>query len=186
MFLKAYEVPYSVDPLIVRGLDYYTRTVFEFTSTSDKLALNGGGRYDGLAEILGGQSTPGIGFGAGIERIIQEMKRQGITPPVEPQPRVFVAYFDRTLEVKDAAVQLVSQLRHAEIKAEMSYGDRSPKAQMKRANGSGAAYAVLLKGEELAEGLVTVKDLQAGGTDNESKQVQVKREELIAYLQKQA
>jgi histidyl-tRNA synthetase len=184
-FLKAYEVPFSHDPLIVRGLDYYTRTVFEFTSTSDKLALNGGGRYDGLAEILGGQPTPGIGFGAGMERIIQELKRQGITPPAEPQPRVFVAYFDRTLEVKDAAVQLVAQLRHAGIKAEMSYGDRSPKAQMKRANSSGAAYAVLLKGEELAEDLITVKDMQAGGIDNESKQVQIKREELIAYLLRQ-
>src|SRR5207249_4112236 len=105
-FLKAYEVPFSVDPLIVRGLDYYTRTVFEFTSTLDKLALNGGGRYDGLADILGGQHTPGIGFGAGIERIIQEMKRQGIEAPPEAQPRVFVTYFDRTSEGKQAAVQL--------------------------------------------------------------------------------
>jgi histidyl-tRNA synthetase len=182
-FLKDYEVPFSVDPLIVRGLDYYTRTVFEFTSMRDKLALNGGGRYDGLAEILGGQHTPGIGFGAGIERIIQELKRQGITPPEEPRPRAFVAYFDRTPEGKNTAVQLVAELRLAGVKTEMSYGDRSPKAQMKRANGSGADYAVLLKSEELAEGLVTVKDLQAAGTDIDSKQVQVKRDELIAYLQ---
>src|SRR6266566_6478399 len=72
-FLRVYDVPYELDPLIVRGLDYYTRTVFEFTSDIDKLALNGGGRYDGLAEILGGAHTPGIGFGAGIERIILEM-----------------------------------------------------------------------------------------------------------------
>jgi histidyl-tRNA synthetase len=182
-FLKAYEVPFSVDPLIVRGLDYYTRTVFEFTSTRDKLALNGVGRYDGLAEILGGQHTPGIGFGAGIERIIQELKRQGITPPEEPRPRAFVTYFDRTPEGKNAAVQLVAELRLAGIKTEMSYGDRSPKAQMKRANGSGADYAVLLKSEELAEGLVTVKDLQAAGTDIDSKQVQIKRDQLVAYLQ---
>ncbi|HLZ80107.1 MAG TPA: histidine--tRNA ligase, partial [Ktedonobacteraceae bacterium] len=86
-FLRLYDVPVTLDPLIVRGLDYYTRTVFEFTSEIDKLALNGGGRYDGLAELLGGAPTPGIGFGAGIERIILELKKQDIVPPVEEKPR---------------------------------------------------------------------------------------------------
>jgi histidyl-tRNA synthetase len=181
-FLDFYEVPYTLDPLIVRGLDYYTRTVFEFT-VGDKLALNGGGRYDGLAEILGGPPTPGIGFGAGLERIILELKRQGITPPQETPTRVFVAYFGRTQEFKDAAVQVVAQLRHAGIKTEMSYGDRSAKAQMKQANSSGAAYAVLIREEDLASDAVTVKDLQASGMDIESKQVQVKRADLRAYLQ---
>jgi len=182
-FLLSYGVPYTIDSMIVRGLDYYTRTVFEFTSGLDKLALNGGGRYDGLAEILGGQPTPAIGFGAGVERIIQEMKRQGITPPPEQQTRVFVVYFDKTLEVKNAAVQIAAELRHAGIKSDMSYGNRSRKAQLRQANNSGAAYAVLLKEEELASDLVTVKDLLAEGEDIDSKQVQIKRDGLIEYLQ---
>ena len=181
-YLDAYQVPFTLDPLIVRGLDYYTRTVFEFTSEIDKLALNGGGRYDGLAEILGGAHTPGIGFGAGVERIIQELKRQNVTPPAETKTRVFVVYFDKTSEQKNLAVRITSELRHAGIKTDMSYGDRSRKAQMKQANNSGATYAVLIKEEDLASGVVTVRDLQAEGMDIENKQVQVKRENLVAYF----
>lgn len=181
-FLDFHQVPFSIDPLIVRGLDYYTRTVFEFTSDLDKVALNGGGRYDGLAELLGGTPTPGIGFGAGIERIIHELKRQGIVPPAETQTSAFVAYFGKTPEYKDAAIQVTAELRHAGIKAEMSYGDRSRKAQMKQANASGAAYAVIIGESELADHAVTVKDLQAEGMDIESKQVLVKRDALVAYL----
>ena len=181
-YLELYQVPFSLDPLLVRGLDYYTRTVFEFTSELDKVALNGGGRYDGLAEILGGAPTPGIGFGAGIERIILELKRQGITPPAEQQIHAFVVYFERTDELKNAAVQITAELRRAGIKAEMSYGDRSRKAQMKQANSSGAAYSILLKEEEIADDLVTVKDMQAEGTDIDSKQVQIPRMALVEYL----
>ncbi|MFL5704253.1 MAG: histidine--tRNA ligase, partial [Ktedonobacteraceae bacterium] len=179
LFLKAYNVPFKLDPLIVRGLDYYTRTVFEFTSEVDKLALNGGGRYDGLAELLGGSHTPGIGFGAGVERIIAELKKQGIAPPAQERPRAFVVYFGKTLEFKQAAVQLVAELRHAGIKAEMSYGDRSPKAQMKQANNSGAAYALLIGENELANEVVSVKNLQAESMDLAQKQVDVPRAELL-------
>ena len=182
-YLSLYEVPFEIDPLIVRGLDYYTRTVFEFTSDLDKLALVGGGRYDGLAEILGGAHTPGIGFGAGIERIIQEMKRQKIAlADEEERPRAFVVYFGKTPEYKEAAVRTVAELRHAGIKAEMAYGDRSAKSQMKQANNSGAAYAVLIGETELEGGFVTVKDLRAEGLGTESKQVEVRREELVGYL----
>ncbi|HEX4204872.1 MAG TPA: histidine--tRNA ligase [Ktedonobacteraceae bacterium] len=184
-YLEAYEVPYTVDKLIVRGLDYYTRTVFEFTSEENKLALNGGGRYDGLAEILGGQPTPGIGFGMGVERVIQEIKRQGIVPPPEPAPCAFVVYFSKTPEMKNAAVQLTAELRRVGIKAEMSYGDRSGKAQMKQSNNSGATYALLLGEDELANDTVTVKHLQAQGIDDERKQVQIKRTDLLDYLRKQ-
>src|SRR5436305_706103 len=184
-FLQAYQVPFSLDPLIVRGLDYYTRTVFEFTSDIDRLALNGGGRYDGLAELLGGAATPGIGFGTGIERIVQELKRQGITPAPEAQKRVFIAYFDRTLEMQTIAVEITAELRHAGLKTEMSYGRRSAKAQMKQANNSGAHYAVILKSEELAEGFLTVKNLQAEGMDSESKQVKIKRTDLLDYINNQ-
>ncbi len=183
-FLRVYDVPFEIDPLIVRGLDYYTRTVFEFTSDIDKLALNGGGRYDGLAEILGGAPTPGIGFGAGIERTILEMKKQEIAPAVEEQPRAYVVYFGKTPEYKEAAVRTVAELRHAGIKTEMGYGDRSAKAQMKQANNSGAAYAVLIGERELEGGFVTIKDLQAEGMGFESKQVEVKREELVDFLRR--
>ena len=181
-YLTLYEVPFELNPLLVRGLDYYTRTVFEFTAGADKLALGGGGRYDGLAEILGGNPTPGIGFGAGVERIIREMKRQGITPPPEEKAQAFVVYLARTPELKDAVVKLVAELRHAGIKTEMSYGDRSAKAQMKQANASGAHYAVLVGENELANGFVSVRNLRAGGMETEKKQVEVKQENLINYL----
>jgi len=180
--LASYNVPWTLNPLLVRGLDYYTRTVFEFTSSVDKTALGGGGRYDGLAELLGGQPTPGIGFGAGIERLILELKRQGITPPAEERPKAFVAYLGQEPELKDAAMEIVAQLRRAGIKTEMSYGDRSPKAQMRQANASGAAYAVIIGEVELAGDFVTIKDLQAQSMDTEKKQVQVKRDALVAYL----
>jgi histidyl-tRNA synthetase len=179
-----YDVPYEIDPLIVRGLDYYTRTVFEFTSEVDKLALVGGGRYDGLAEILGGTHTPGIGFGAGIERAIQAMKMQKITPPAEEHPQAFVVYFGKSSEYKNAAVRTVAALRHNGIKTEMAYGERSAKSQMKQADNSGAMYALLIGEKELAGGFVTVKDLLAEGLGTESKQVEVKEEELVEYLKK--
>jgi histidyl-tRNA synthetase len=181
-FLEFYGVPYALNPLLVRGLDYYTRTVFEFTSELDKLALNGGGRYDGLAELLGGPPTPGIGFGAGIERIIQELKRQDITPPAEAHTRAFVVALGRSAEVKDATVQLVAELRGAGIKAEMSYGERSFKAQMSQVKASGADYALLLGEDELANGSVTVKDQRISETGEKAQQVQVQRAELVAYL----
>jgi histidyl-tRNA synthetase len=182
-FLKLYHVPFSVDPLIVRGLDYYTRTVFEFTSEIDGLALNGGGRYDGLAEILGGSPTAGIGFGAGVERIIAELKKQDITPPPEELPRAFVVYFGKTTELKEATVQLVAELRRAGIKTEISYGDRSPKAQLKQANSSGADYALLIGDNELRSGVVAVKNLQAAGMQLEQKQIDVPRAQILAYLE---
>ena len=181
-FLKLYNVPFTLDSLIVRGLDYYTRTVFEFTSEIDKLALNGGGRYDGLAELLGGSPTPGIGFGAGVERIILELKKQDIVPPLEEKPRAFVVYFGKTAELKEVAVRLVAELRQAGIKTEMSYGDRSPKAQMRQANASGAAFALIVGESELANNSVSVKDLQAVGMDVEQKQVEVKWHQLLPML----
>ena len=181
-FLKLYNVPFTLDSLIVRGLDYYTRTVFEFTSEIDKLALNGGGRYDGLAELLGGSPTPGIGFGAGVERIILELKKQDIVPPLEEKPRAFVVYFGKTAELKEVAVGLVAELRQAGIKTEMSYGDRSPKAQMKQANASGAAFALIIGESELANNSVSFKDLQAVGMDAEQKQVEVKWDQLLPML----
>lgn len=183
-YLEAYGVPYEIDPLLVRGLDYYSHTVFEFISEFDsKLSINGGGRYDGLAELLGGAHVPGIGFGAGIERIILEMKRQGVEIPAEKKAQVFVVYFDRTEELKDAAVHVTARLRKAGLRTEMSYGDRSRKAQMKQANNSQAEYAILIIADELANGVITIKDMRAEGEDIDSKQTQVRLDELEAYFQ---
>jgi histidyl-tRNA synthetase len=179
-FLQLYDVPYIIDKLIVRGLDYYTRTVFEFTNEIDKVALNGGGRYDGLAEVLGGPHVPGVGFGMGIERIIRELRRQGIVPPEEPRAHVFVVYLGKTPEYKDVAVGITAQLRQAGIKTEMSYGDRSGKAQMRQSNNSGATYAILIGEEELANDTVSIKNLHAA--ESERKQEQIRREQIIDYL----
>ncbi len=184
-YLDFYDVPYRLDPLLVRGLDYYTRTVFEVISTVNKQALNGGGRYDGLAEILGGRPTPGIGFGAGFERISLELKRQKIAPPPEARPCAYVVYVGKGAEMKDAVVQIVAELRHAGIKAEMGYGGRSVKSQMKQADASGSAYAVLIGEDEMAGGYVTVQDLRADkDVGLEEKQVRVRREELVEYMKR--
>lgn len=185
-YVKLYGVPLEHDPLIVRGLDYYTRTVFEFTPGDSNVALSGGGRYDGLAEVLGGAHTPGIGFGAGIERIILEMKKFDIRPEAVARPRAFVVSFGKTEEYKDATVGLVAELRQAGIQAEMSYGGRSGKAQMKQANASGAAYALLLGENELAGNFVTVKDLRADGLETEKKQIEVQRANLLAFLRQES
>ena len=169
----------------MRGLDYYTRTVFEVFSSASKQALNSGGRYDYLAEILGGKPTPGIGFATSFERLYLELKHQKITPPLEARPCAYVVYFGKSAEMKDAAIQMVAELRHAGIKTEMGYGDRSAKSQMKQANTSGSAYAVLIGEDEMAGGYVTVQDLRADkDVALEAKQVKVQRDALIDYLQK--
>ena len=184
-YLDFYDVPYELDPLLVRGLDYYTRTVFEIISTVNKQALNSGGRYDGLAEILGGKPTPGIGFATSFERIFLELKHQKIVPPPEERPCAYVVYFGKSAEMKDAAVGIVAELRHAGIKAEMGYGDRSAKSQMKQANTSGSTYAVLIGEDEMAGGYVTVQDLRADkDVGLEAKQMKVKRDEVVEYLRK--
>ena len=184
-YLDFYEVPYQLAPLLVRGLDYYTRTVFEIISTANKQALNGGGRYDGLAEILGGKPTPGIGFATSFERIFLELKYQKIVPPPEARPCAYVVYFGNTPEYKGVAVRIVAELRQAGIKAEMSYGGRSPKSQMKQANASGSAYAILIGENEMAGGYVTVQDLRADkDLELEAKQVKVQRDALVNYLLK--
>jgi histidyl-tRNA synthetase len=181
-YLRFYEVPFQIDKLIVRGLDYYTRTVFEFSNEIDNVALNGGGRYDGMAEIFGGPHTPGIGFGVGMERVILELKRQGIKPELEPAPRAFVVFFGKTPEYKDAAVEITAELLKAGIKTATSYRDRSFKAQMKQANNSNADFAIIIGEEELANGTVSIKHMKATPGENDTKQIQIKRSELIHYL----
>jgi histidyl-tRNA synthetase len=133
-------VAHEVDPALVRGLDYYTRTVFEFTSETlgAQSGVGGGGRYDGLVELLGGPRTPGIGWAAGIERIILA---SDLTPPTALQPDVYIAHEDR----RTAAFQLLLDLRAAGLRAEMELAGRSLKGQLKHAERLGARHVAIVE-----------------------------------------
>ncbi len=143
-----------LDFRLVRGLDYYTRTTFEFSS--DRLGaqsgVGGGGRYDGLVEQIGGQATPGVGWGSGLERIALAMREP---LAVRSAPGVFVVSFND--EVRPAAFAVAEELRRAGVHAELDLAGRSPKGQLKQAGRSGARFAVLLGLEELADGVVRLR-----------------------------
>jgi histidyl-tRNA synthetase len=158
--LEATEIPVVVDPLLVRGLDYYNRTVFEIVPTDDERAqgtIGGGGRYDGLVEILGGPPTPSMGFGSGIERIIIEMQRSGVTFDEKSVADVYIVH--RAEGAAAAVFGLASRLRSAGIPAICGESGKSMKAQMRGANHSGAKFAVIIGDDEIAKGVGMVKDL---------------------------
>ncbi|HET7738681.1 MAG TPA: histidine--tRNA ligase [Tepidiformaceae bacterium] len=157
-------ISYVIDPLLVRGLDYYNRTVFEIVPTDDERAqgtIGGGGRYDGLIEILGGPPTPGIGFGSGFERIILEMERNGVTFDETPVAEVFIVH--RAEGSHRAAFALAGELRRAGTAVLIGDSGRSFKAQMRSAGTSGARVAVIIGDDEMATGSATLKDLGEGG-----------------------
>jgi histidyl-tRNA synthetase len=160
--LDALGIGYEVDSRLVRGLDYYTRTVFEFMPPEEgaQSVVGAGGRYDGLIELLGGRPTPGVGFGSGIERIIINLKRQGApAPPVDP-PRVYVAHASE--RGATAALRLARRLRDAGVSAVVGSGGRSLKSQLRHADATGALYVAILGEQELAKGEVALKDLRGG------------------------
>jgi len=155
--LDVASVPYEVDPTLVRGLDYYTRTVFEFTSDAlgAQSGVGGGGRYDGLVEELGGPPTPGMGWAAGIERIILA----GDMPPAAPiPPELFVAIDGPDPRVGRAAFHLLSEARSAGVSAQMDLGGRSLKGQLGHADALGARWVGIVG----AGGETVLKDMQAG------------------------
>jgi histidyl-tRNA synthetase len=160
--LTVAEIPFSLNPRLVRGLDYYARTVFEVTPPEEgqQSTVGGGGRYDGLIELLGGKPTPGIGFGSGVERIILNLKRQGVPVPGQKRPDVYIAV--QMTAARVPAFRLASELRRAGIAAIVGSGERSLKAQMRHADALGARYAAILGERELHEGTVTLKDLADG------------------------
>ena len=171
-------VPFTVEPRLVRGLDYYTDTVFEITSGAIDAAqstIGGGGRYDGLVEALGGTATPGVGFGAGVERMLLACDAEATFPGPDAAPDVYVVVFG---EAPDEARDLCLELRRAGIAAERSYDGRSPKSQMKAADRSGARLALLIGDDERAAGTVTIRDLRTDGA-----QRSVSRSELPAAIQ---
>jgi histidyl-tRNA synthetase len=158
--LQSAEIPVAVDPLLVRGLVYYNRTVFEIVPLDDERAqgtVGAGGRYDGLLEILGGAPTPAIGFGSGIERIILEMQKNGVQ--FEPGAVADVYIVHKAEGSSPAAFNLASLLRSAGVAAIVGESTRSFKAQMRGANASGAKFAVIIGEDELAKGAGAVKDL---------------------------
>ena len=174
-YLDAAGLSYVLNPRLVRGLDYYTKTVFEIWAEGigAQAAICGGGRYDGLVAELGGPSVPGIGFGAGWERIILAMKAQGITPPPLPPLHVLVAHMSST---KATAVQLSAQLRQAGIATWLAFGDRSLKSQMREANRLGVAYTIIVGEGEVARGAVTVRDMRTG------QQTEVPLTDVVTWL----
>ncbi len=161
-YLDLLQQPYTINHRLVRGLDYYTKTVFEVWAEGigAQNAVCGGGRYDGLAEALGGPPTPGIGFASGLERIVLTMKEQGIRVPPLPTPQVVVAYLGQP--AKEVSLKLLAALRAADISAQCIFGNRSLKAQMKGAGRLEARYTVIIGEGELAAGRATVRDMTTG------------------------
>lgn len=157
--LTAANVPYQMDTHIVRGLDYYSKTVFEIIMQSGRegLALCGGGRYDGLVEQLGGPELSGVGFGIGTERLLMELGNRGITPPRPSACDVFVAAIAQ--EDKQDAFMLTMQLRQKGLKADCDHVGRSLKAQFKFANKIEVPYVVMVGGDEKARGHVKLRDM---------------------------
>jgi len=163
--LEAAGIPFILNTRLVRGLDYYTRTVFEVIPPEEgaQSTVGGGGRYDGLIELLGGPPTPGVGFATGIERIILNLKRQGIAVSQRDRPHVYVA--TQTPDARVPAFRLASDLRRAGISAIASTGERSLKAQMRHADAVGATYVAILGESELATKSATLRQLADGAQE---------------------
>ena len=158
-YLMLLGLPFEVNHRLVRGLDYYTKTVFEIQPEEEgaQNTLGGGGRYDDLVEELGGKPTPGIGFATGMERIILNLKKQGIPVPALPRPQVYLAHVGG--EAKDVALKLASQLRQSSIGVIEASGDRSLKAQLRQANTLGVRYAVIIGEQEVKTSTVILRDM---------------------------
>ncbi len=158
-YLGLLEIPFNINHRLVRGLDYYTRTVFEIQPEAGgaQSTMGGGGRYDDLIEELGGRHTPAIGFGIGIERAILNLKKQGTPTPTLPKPRVFIAHLGK--EAKNVALKLASRLRGAGIGAVMAMGEKSLKAQLRQANSLGARDAVIIGEDEVKANSAILRDM---------------------------
>ncbi len=158
-YLGLLDLPFVINHCLVRGLDYYTRTVFEVQPEAGgaQSALGGGGRYDNLIEELGGKPTPALGFAAGIERIILNLKKQDVPIPPLPHPQVFIAYVGD--EARDEAIKLASTLRRAGIGVIEAIGSKSLKAQLRQANTLGVRHTVIIGDQEVKTGTVILRDM---------------------------
>ncbi len=176
--LDALGVPYTVNPRIVRGLDYYVRTVFEFVSSDlgAQSTVCGGGRYDGLIKSLGGPDQPGIGYAMGVERLLMVMKAQGIEIPAPAPCDLYIGSIGEEASVE--ALRLCGILRKEGFSAECDIVGRSVKAQMKYADKIGARFSMVLGDNELAEKKATVKNMATG----ENAEVMLDGEPLKQFL----
>jgi histidyl-tRNA synthetase len=175
-YLDSLGRPYTLSHRLVRGLDYYTKTVFEVWAEGigAQNAVCGGGRYDGLAEVLGGPPTPGVGFASGLERVVLTMKQQGVQVPTLPSPQVLIAHLGE--QTKLMGLKLVGEMRAAGIGALVSFGDRSLKSQLRQADRAGAAFALIIGEREAEAGQVAVRDMAEG------EQHSVALEEVTSWL----
>ena len=153
-------VKYEIDPNIVRGLDYYTRTVFEFVSEDDGLTVLGGGRYDGLIKEVGGQDTPAIGFAMGVERLLQIFEKYNADKFEKNNTQLYIATVGDRAEV--FATNLVTDLRYGDVIAEMDICGRSLKAQFKYADKIGAMYVITIGDDEVETKTAKIKNMRTG------------------------
>jgi histidyl-tRNA synthetase len=159
-------IGFEVDHRLVRGLDYYTRTAFEFVSEvlgPTQSTLCGGGRYDGLAEAIGGDPTPGVGFGLGLERVLLAMEREDLPMPGPEGPSVFVVALGE--EARREARSLVRALREEDVAAQLSLEERPLKAQLRMADRTGADYAAIIGEQELQDGVATLRRMADGSQE---------------------
>ncbi|MFO8100813.1 MAG: histidine--tRNA ligase [Dehalococcoidia bacterium] len=162
-YLDIMGLNFELDHRLVRGLDYYSKTVFEVQPPGAQGAqstIGGGGRYDNLIEELGGRPTPAVGFGTGLERLILNLKNQQIPPPDVPAPAAFMAFLGE--EAREKALEYTTALRREGIQAIPASDNRSLKAQMRHADSLGAKYAIIIGEDELREGKVVLRDMAGG------------------------
>lgn len=173
-YLKAMNIEFKVDPYIVRGLDYYSKTVFEIISSG--LTVCGGGRYDYLIEQIDGPNMPAVGFGMGIERLIMTLEANNINLPEEPALDIFIGSMGEASRL--SAIALCNKLRQRGIKADIDHMKKSVKAQMKYANKIGARFSLILGEDEITTGKIKLKNMQNG----EITETNLENEEEIANL----
>jgi histidyl-tRNA synthetase len=167
-YLGLQHIPFTINERLVRGLDYYTRTVFEIVpaDAGSQGTIGAGGRYDGLIEIVGGKPTPAIGYASGVERLVLNLKKQGAEIPAAARPLVYVLHDSESdsgrAEAASAAVQFTSALRSAGVEVLQTFGSRSLKSQMRLAGRSGARFAALVGDEEVTQGTVLLRDMSNG------------------------
>ncbi len=179
-FLDEAEIPYNLNHTLVRGLDYYTKTVFEIFSSNKEgemsLALGGGGRYDRLVKVLGGKDTPAAGGAFGVDRIINLMKQEEIEVKEKEDIQIFLAQLGDLAKRK--SLKLLENFRKAKVRIAESFGRDSLKAQLSRANKLGAKYTLILGQKEALEGVIILRDMQTG------KQKVVKMEQIVKEVKK--
>ncbi|MFA6322749.1 MAG: histidine--tRNA ligase [Candidatus Buchananbacteria bacterium] len=163
-YLDELNISYKLNPHLVRGLDYYTRTVFEVWPKEEKegsqSALCGGGRYDGLIELLGGKPTPAVGVAIGIERIISQLRSREVKMPTEKGPEIFLCQIGEQAKVR--AMRLFEQLRREGVGVAESFSKNSLKAQLESANKLQARYALILGQKEVMDGTILIRDMESG------------------------